>query len=60
MFIPSQAEGGLDPLSHSQITGSQRAFEVRAELSRSSQKRPAMPTAKRTVAICGGIGSEQC
>jgi ribosomal protein L31 len=55
MFIPIQVDGDLDPAIHSQITGSQRAFEVRTEVSRFSQKSPAMPAAKTTVAICGGI-----
>ncbi len=30
-LTPSQTETGLDPLIHNQITGSQRALDVRTE-----------------------------
>jgi hypothetical protein len=43
-LMPSQEETGLDPTIHNQMTGNQRALEVRKEPSRSRWKRPAIPT----------------
>jgi hypothetical protein len=41
--MPNHEETGLDPMIQSQITGSQRALEVRTELSRLRKKSPAIP-----------------
>src|SRR5271154_4718162 len=43
---PNHMETGLDPIIQSQITGSQRALEVRTELSRLRKNNPAIPMLK--------------
>src|SRR3984957_575106 len=53
--IPSHREIGLEPTIQSHMTGSQRAGEVRTELSRLRKKRPATPMANIRKARFGFI-----